>query len=218
MPGKAIVLGASGLIGSNLVRVLIRDKSFDEVVLLVRKKLDISSSIVRQKIINFDLIEEYQDELYGNVIFSCPGTTRSQVSDYQEYRKIDFDYPKKIAEVAAKHGVEQFHVISSIGANKNSFSSYLKLKGELEEALKNIPFKSLHIYRPSFITGERAKERMSDKIVIPLMKFINLVLSGSLKKYRSIEAHVIANAMIKKASENLNGIFIYESDQIQDIK
>lgn len=218
MPGKAIVLGASGLIGSNLVRVLIRDKSFDEVVLLVRKKLDISSSIVRQKIINFDLIEEYQDELYGNVIFSCLGTTRSQVPDYQEYRKIDLDYPKKIAEVAAKHGVEQFHVISSIGANKNSFSSYLKLKGELEEALKNIPFKSLHIYRPSFITGKRAKERMSDKIVIPLMKFINPVLSGSLKKYRSIEAHVIANAMIKKASENLTGIFIYESDQIQDIK
>ncbi|HEY0669401.1 MAG TPA: NAD-dependent epimerase/dehydratase family protein [Sphingobacteriaceae bacterium] len=218
MPGKAIVLGASGLIGSNLVRVLIRDKIFDEVILLVRKKLDISSSIVRQKIINFDLIEEYQDELYGNVIFSCLGTTRSQVADYQEYRNIDVNYPKKIAEVAAKHGVEQFHVISSMGANKNSFSSYLKLKGELEEALKNIPFKSLHIYRPSFITGERVKKRISDYIVTPLMKFINPVLSGSLKKYRSIEASVIANAMIKKASENLTGIFIYESDQIQDIK
>lgn len=218
MPGKAIVLGASGLIGSNLVQVLIRDKTFDEVVLLVRKNLDISSSIVRQKIINFDLIEEYQDELYGNVIFSCLGTTRSQVSDYQEYKNIDVNYPKKIAEVAAKHGVEQFHVISSMGANKNSFSSYLKLKGELEEALKNIPFKSLHIYRPSFITGKRVKKRMSDNIVTPLMKFINPVLSGSLKKYRSIEASVIANAMIKKASENLTGIFIYESDQIQDIK
>jgi nucleoside-diphosphate-sugar epimerase len=147
MPGKAIVLGASGLVGSNLVNILIGDPLFDEVTLLVRKKLQINSSAIRQKIINFDLPDEYRQEINGNVIFSCLGTTRTETSDNQVYRKIDFNYPVQIAEIAAKNGIEQFHIVSSLGADKNSSNSYLKLKGELEETLKGIPFKSLHIYR-----------------------------------------------------------------------
>lgn len=217
MPGKAIVIGASGLIGSNIVNILANKPVYDEVVLLVRRKPEAEIPNIRQLVINFDALDDYRQELNGNVIFSCLGTTRSQVIDNKEYRKIDFDYPIQIAEAAAKNGVEQFHIISSLGANKNSANSYLKLKGEIEEALKNIPFKSIHIYRPSFITGKRSKKRITDIVLIPLMKLINPILTGNLKKYRSIEAAVIANAMIKRASANLSGIFIYESDQIQDI-
>ena len=218
MPVKAIVLGASGLTGSNLVSYLAADSGYNEIVLLVRRTLNINSPKIRQKTINFDALDEYHDEINGQVVFSCLGTTRSQVSDNEEYYKIDFSYPLEIAHHACKNGAEQFHIVSSLGANKDSRNGYLKLKGELEEALQTIPFKSLHIYRPSFITGERSKKRLTDLLLIPVMKLINPLLTGGFKKYRSIEAASIARFMVKQASDDLSGVFIYESDQIQEIR
>lgn len=217
MSAKAIVLGASGLVGSNVVDILARRRVFDEVLLLVRGEMEVRGAGIRQRVINFDNLDEYRNELNGNVIFSCLGTTRSQAPDNETYRRIDFEYPLQIAEAASKNGVEQFHIISSLGADKDSLNPYLKLKGELEQALKKIPFKSIHIYRPSVITGKRNRSRLADKLLTPVMIIINPLLTGKLKKYRSIEASVIAQAMINRALTNAAGVFIYESDQIQNI-
>ncbi|HYK75596.1 MAG TPA: NAD(P)H-binding protein [Daejeonella sp.] len=217
MPGTAILVGASGLIGSYLLDFLLKEPFYTKIVLLLRKPMDIQHPKIEQQIIDFDQLYQSASLIKGDVIFSCLGTTRQKTPDKQQYLKIDNHYPFEIARIGRENGVPQFHIVSSLGADPNSNSFYLKQKGNLEEKLKMLNYPSLHLYRPSYLEGTRKEKRLDDILMRPLMKILNLFFIGSLKNYRSIKAETVALAMIKQSLKNLQGIYIYPSQQIKEL-
>jgi uncharacterized protein YbjT (DUF2867 family) len=217
MANKAIIAGSSGLIGSNLLDILLQEAFYDEVLILVRKELSIQHPKLTQLVLDFDQLETYADQFTGHAVFCCLGTTRHKTPDRTIYRKIDHDYPLILAQLAHKNGVEQYHLVSSIGANKASSTFYIKTKGELEADLEQVGFPALHIYRPSLLTGRRQEKRMEEKIVTALYKVIEPLLFGNLKKYKSIPGATVAAAMYKQSMQTNTGLFIYESDKIKQL-
>ncbi|MDB5017406.1 MAG: nucleoside-diphosphate sugar epimerase [Mucilaginibacter sp.] len=217
MAKKAIVAGASGLIGSALLNILLQNKEYDTVLILVRRRLPIENNKLKQLIINFEQIEDHSKLLTGDVVFSCLGSTRIKTPDLKEYRKIDHDYPLRLAKIAFENGIRQFHLVSSIGADSSSSNFYTKMKGETEDDIKRVGLPALYIYQPSLLTGERKEIRIVEKIISGLFKVIDPLLFGKLKKYRSIAATTVAQAMFKQSIEKKEGIFIYPSDKIKQI-
>jgi len=214
---KAIVAGASGLIGSSLLNILLDQPGYDEVLILVRKELALRHSKLTQAIVNFDKVNDYSDLITGAAIFCCLGSTRKKTPDLNLYRRIDHDYPIELAKIAALNGVRQYHLVSALGADASSSNFYTKMKGETEDDIRNIGLKSLHIYRPSLLTGDRREHRFAEKVFVAAMKLINPLLIGGLKKYRSIPATTVAMAMYKQSLKNEEGVFIYPSDQIKQL-
>ncbi|MEB0261677.1 MULTISPECIES: NAD(P)H-binding protein [unclassified Mucilaginibacter] len=214
MAYKAIIAGASGLIGSNLLNILLEAAEYSEVLVLVRKELPLKHKKLVQLVINFDDLGKFADTITGHAIFSCLGTTKSQAPDKEQYRKIDYAYPLQLAQLAKQNGVEQFHVVTAIGADKNSPVFYTKLKGELEDALQRLGLKTLRIYQPSMLMGERERSHWLENLATGLFKIIDPLLIGGLKKYRSIKGSTVAYVMFKKSLESATGTFIYTSDKI----
>ncbi|EOR93063.1 nucleoside-diphosphate-sugar epimerase [Arcticibacter svalbardensis MN12-7] len=214
---KVIVVGGSGLIGSHLIQSLLHEDRIEEVVALVRKPLDLIHAKLKQHIVSFDNPGSFTELIYGDAVFCCLGSTVKKTPDLAVYRKIDYDYPLLLAEIASEHLVPQFHLISSIGADSQSVTFYTKTKGELEDHIKALKFKSQHIYQPSLLDGDRKEARPTEKIMISVMRFINPILLGPLKKYRSIKVKTIANAMVIQTLKNLEGTFTYPSDKIKEL-
>lgn len=215
MGKRAILLGASGSVGSNLLQQLLVNDNYTQVLALVRKELKIEHPKLKQLILNFDELNKYTAEITGDVVFCCLGTTKKQTPDEKQYYKIDYQYPLDVAWIAQTNGAESYHLISSIGANKNSSVFYTRTKGEAERDLKAVPFKSIHIYRPSILDGERKESRPMEGIMNAVMHVINPLLVGSWRKYRSIKVSTVAKAMVRQSMVDKREIFIYESDQIQ---
>jgi uncharacterized protein YbjT (DUF2867 family) len=217
MANKAIIAGSTGLIGSELLQILLRESFYDEVLILVRKKIDIEHKKLTQLEVNYDQLDTYADAFTGHALFSCLGTTNAKTPDKVVYRRIDHDYPVQLAQLALKNGVEQYHLISSIGANVDSSFFYTKTKGETEADIEKLGLPSLHIYRPSMLTGDRKEKRAMEKTLIAFYKVIDPLLFGSWKKYRSISGQTVAMAMYKQSIQNTTGTFIYESDKIKQL-
>jgi len=217
MGQKAIIVGASGSIGNQVLKQLLTNEGYSEVLILVRKDIGIQHPKLQQLILNFEEINKYSAQITGDVVFCCLGTTKSQTPDEVEYKKIDYQYPLDVAWIAQTNGAKSYHLISAIGANKDSSTFYIRTKGEVERDLKAVPFESIYIYRPSLLDGERKEKRTVEKISNAVMKVINPLLFGGMKKYRSIKVETVANAMIQNSFATKNGIFVYESDQIQEI-
>ncbi len=217
MAKTALVVGATGLIGKELVQRLLFSEEYSTVKVLVRRKMDIVHPKLISIVVDFDHIQNYASDIYGDVFFSCLGSTKSKTPDKKEYYKIDHDYPLLLARIAYDNYINEFHLISSIGANPDSRIFYVRMKGETERDISAIPFKTIHIYRPSLLTGNRKEKRVMEKIGLIMWKLINPILLGALRKYRSISDKTIAIAMIKNASRSTTGVHIHESDHIHKI-
>lgn len=217
MSKKAIIAGASGLTGSCLLEILLHDSNYDEVLILVRKELPQEHPKLKQLVVNFERLESHSDHITGDSLFSCLGSTRKKTPDLKAYRKIDHDYPLRLAKIALKNQISQFHLISSMGANAASSNFYTKMKGETEDDLKKVGLPSLHIYRPALITGNRKEHRALESFYFALMKLLDPLLIGNLKKYRSISANTIAQAMFNQSLKNISGVHTYLSDKIKEL-
>jgi uncharacterized protein YbjT (DUF2867 family) len=215
---KAIIAGASGLTGGLLVDILLRAPEYDTVLILVRKELPLKHEKLQQLVVDFDILEQYADTIKGHAVFSCLGSTRKKTPDLAVYRKIDHDYPLHLAQIAKNNGIDQFHLVSSMGANASSSNFYTKMKGETEDAIKQVGLNSLEIYRPALLTGDRKEHRAAERFLFGLMKIIDPLLIGGLKKYRSIAAATVASAMYKQSLINQKGVFTYLSDKIKELK
>ena len=215
MSNKAVIAGASGLIGSKLLNILLQESHYDEVLILVRKELPISHNKLVQLVINFDKLGDHAASITGHAVFCCLGSTKKKTPDLEIYRKIDHDYPLKLAQLAKQNGVEQYHLVSATGANSHSSNFYTKMKGEVEDAIERVGLKCLHIYQPSVLTGERKESRPMERFIIGLMKVIDPLLIGGLKKYRSIPAGTVARAMFSESIKKQEGVFVHTSDKIK---
>jgi len=162
-------------------------------------------------------LDSYANALTRNALFSCLGTTNAKTPDKTVYRHVDHDYPVHLAQLALKNGIQQYHLVSSIGADVGSSFFYTKTKGETEVDIRQIGLPALYIYRPSMLTGNRQEKRSMEKALIALYKIIDPLLFGSWKKYRSIAGETVAMVMYKQSTKNNTGTFIYESDQIKQL-
>jgi uncharacterized protein YbjT (DUF2867 family) len=215
MSNKAVIAGASGLIGSKLLNILLNELYYDEVLILVRKELPVSHKKLVQLVIDFDRLDDHTAAVAGHVVFCCLGSTKKKTPDLAAYRKIDHDYPLKLAQLAKQNGVEQYHLVSAIGANSHSSNFYTRMKGEVEEAIEKVGLDCLHIYQPSVLTGGRQESRPMERFIIGLMKVIDPLLVGGLKKYRSISAGTVAWAMFNESIKKQEGVFVHASDKIK---
>ena len=212
----AVIIGASGMVGSQVLEELLKDENFKLIRSLVRKPLDISHPKLQQEIVNFNNSMDYSQKFgEGDVIFCCVGTTQKKVNgDKEEYRKVDFDIPVNAAKIGIENGFQQYYLVSAIGADDKSSNFYLKLKGETENAIKGIPFKSIGIFQPSILLGNRDENRPGEKVMQKLMKFFSRLLIGSFKKYRAIDALDVAKAMVKASHEEKPGVTWYKYQEM----
>jgi uncharacterized protein YbjT (DUF2867 family) len=148
-------------------------------------------------------------------VFCCLGTTIKKAGSQAAFRKVDFEYPVEIAKLAAQNNAEQFLLVTALGANPESAIFYSRVKGEVEIAVQRLPYRAIHIFRPSLLLGNRAETRLNEKIGAVAMKTFSFLMFGALQKYRPIAASAVAAAMIKAAKRGQPGVHIHESDKIQ---
>lgn len=216
---RAVVIGATGLVGNYLLELLLNDGYFSNVSALVRNPLALSHPKLETKIIDFENVIQLKEALgSGHCLFCCIGTTMKKVhGDKQLYRRIDVDIPLNVAKAGLAQGFSHFLIVSSIGANTRSANFYLQLKGTLEESLKIIPFRSVDIFRPSFLLGYRKEKRRGEKLIQSIASASAFLLRGRLKKYRAIPAADVAAVMFAAAKKGKAGIHFYEYKQIRSL-
>ena len=213
----ALIIGATGLIGSQLLKLLLESKNYDKVVAFVKRDIGFNHPKLIQRIIDFDKPETYQSLIVGDDFFCTIGTTIKKAGSQYSFRKVDFEYPKQFATFALQNKVKQFLIISSLGANANSENFYLKTKGEIQDFLKNCNFENVTILQPSLLLGDRKEFRLGEKIGAFFMKTLSFLFLGNLKKYKAIEGKTVAKAMFIIAQKNYKGFRIIESGSIQEI-
>jgi uncharacterized protein YbjT (DUF2867 family) len=214
---KAVLTGATGLIGSELLNILLDSPDYDQITVVARSSTGIVHPKIKEVIIDFDELDKHAEEITGHAVFCCLGTTRKKTPDMAIYRKIDHDYPVKLAELAALNSVDQYHLVSAIGANSKASNFYTRFKGETEDDVKQSGVNSIFIYQPSLIIGDRKEHRPMEKAFKIISSIIDPLLIGGLKKYRSISAKVIAQAIFNQSIKNNEGIFVYPSDKIKEL-
>lgn len=213
----ALIIGSTGLIGSQLLELLLESKEYATVITFVKRDSGIQHPKLKQHIIDFDKPESFKELVFGDDFFCTIGTTIKKAGSQEAFKKVDFEYPKQFATLALQNKVIQFLIISSLGADAHSGNFYLKTKGEIQDFLKNCPFESVSILQPSLLLGNRKEFRLGEKIGAFFMKLFSFVFIGNLKKYKAIQSEAVAKALFKIAQQNKKGCTIYESNLIQKI-
>ena len=225
MGKTAILLGASGLVGNEVLKLLLADvrdsnspnQYFEKIKIFVRKALPVEHPRLEQHVVNFDAIENYRDLIKGDIIFCCLGTTIKKAGSKDAFIKVDYTFPLEFAKIAKQNGVNKYLLISSIGADRNASNFYLKVKGDIELALEKLKFESLIILRPSMLLGERKEFRFGEAAGKIFIQLFSLGFIGKLKKYKAIEARIVAKAMIELSKSEFKGVNVFESDKLQQI-
>jgi len=205
----ALLAGATGLVGSECLSRLLAEETYTEVLVVTRRDLGpgAADSRIRQIIIDFDRLDELPDALVADQVFCTLGTTMRKAGSRAQFRRVDLEYPLKLAEFALRRGAGHFSLVSAMGASRSSPFFYLRVKGELEQALRNLGWPSLAIFRPSVIAGQRKESRPGEWAG-------ELLLRMAPARLRPVAAGDIATAMVVTALQSPPGVTIVESGEI----
>ncbi|MBD1109403.1 NAD(P)H-binding protein [Pelagibacterales bacterium SAG-MED50] len=212
----ALLFGASGLVGGHLLNQLISNNNYSKIKVFVRSVPEIIDPKIEIIETDFNNLENHKEDIKGDDSFYCIGTTKQNSSDKNEYKRVELEIPKQIAQIAKANSVNSFVFVSSGYADPKSSGDYLKFKGEVEEELKRLNFPKLGIMRPSFLLGDRKEKRVGEKIGIFVFKLLSPLFLGPLKKMRPIHSEIVAKAMIAIV-QNENQQMIFESNEISEI-
>jgi uncharacterized protein YbjT (DUF2867 family) len=212
----ALLFGASGLVGSHLLNQLISNNNYSKIKLFVRSAIDLNDPKIEIIQTDFNNLENHREDIKGDDCFFCIGTTKKNSPDKNEYKRVELEVPKQIAQIAKSNFVNSFVFVSSGYADPKSSGDYLKFKGEVEEELKKLNFLKLGVMRPSFLLGDRKEKRVGEKIGIFIFKLISPLLLGPLKKMKPIHSEIVARSMIKVANEDLQKN-TFESNEIMEL-
>ena len=215
----AVLLGATGLTGNCLLSLLLEDERYEKVRAIVRKPISITHPKLEIKIIDFSNKSQYRDAVgTGDIIFCCVGATMKNVKgDKILYRKIDYDIAVDAARFGSENSFSHYILISAIGANVKSSNFYVKLKGEVEDAVQAFPYTSIYIFRPSLLMGSRKENRTGEKIFQAIIPVFSFLMIGSLQKYKPIHIAILARAMQNAPFTNNTGLHIANYQQIKNL-
>jgi uncharacterized protein YbjT (DUF2867 family) len=208
----ALLAGASGLVGGEVLRRLLDESDYASVVLVTRRDLGASAKHrkLRQVVGEFARLEKHLDGLRADHVFCALGTTIAKAGSQAKFREVDFDYPRRLAEVTLGTGASHFSLVSALGADRRSPFFYSRVKGELEEAVRAMAWPSLCIVRPSLIAGDRAESR-------PLERLAERALRFAPRTWRPVHARKIAAAMVATALQSPPGVTVIESRDIPNV-
>jgi uncharacterized protein YbjT (DUF2867 family) len=202
---KALVIGATGAVGKDLVQLLLADDSFERVDIFVRREVKISSAKLIVHVVDFDHPETWADQLKGDVLFSCMGTTIKAAGSQEAQWKVDYTYQYEAAKTAKANGVNTYVLVSSVGANAKSKIFYTRMKGALDDAVQELGFKGCFILRPPSLI-RKGSDRFGEKVGIVALKAFNAI--GLLRKYTPMPTEVLAATMIDLAKSGRQGVEI----------
>ncbi len=212
---NAVLLGASGLVGGFCLKALVEDQQYTSVVLFGRRELPLA--MTRAKVVQrvADLGSLTANDFRGvQDVFCALGTTIKKAGSQEAFRRVDLELPLRAATEAQKAGVEQFIVVTSVGADPAAKNFYLRTKGELEQELAKLAFKALHILHPSLLLGKRAEFRLGEALAMKIVPVLDLLALGQLRKYHSIRAEIVGRAMVGAAKQGQSGVSLYDYEGI----
>lgn len=212
----AIILGATGLVGSTVLKKLLKDKRYGKIKLFSRNPVGIDNPKIEEHLTDLFELEKEWEAFTADEVYCCVGSTKKKTPNEDTYRKVDYGIPVTAARMAKANKINTFLVVSALGADPGSKLFYNRTKGEMEQDVLKHEVPNTYIFQPSLIGGERKEKRIMEDVAKKAMKAGNYLLRGPLKKYRSIHPEAIAKAMIYVANNRYSATRI-ESKEIQEI-
>ena len=208
---KALVIGATGATGKDLVQVLLQSPEYSEIVVFVRRATGLTNSKFVEVITDFDNMEKVADRIHGDVWFSLLGTTLKTAGSKDKQWKIDYEIPMKFAEIAKTNGVNKAVLLSAYGASTESRIFYSKMKGELEKGIEKLALSQLIIFRPGLLL-RKDSDRFGERISAGVLKFLNGL--GLIRKFKPMPTYTLAEKMAKAPTAFSEGMHVIELDKI----
>jgi len=212
----ALVFGSSGLVGGHLLNQLIENDNYNKIKIFVRSEPKNHNPKIEIIKTDFNNLENHKEDIKGDDCFFCIGTTKQNSPDKNEYRRVELDIPKEIAQITKSNSLNSFVFVSSGFADPKNSGDYLRFKGQVEEQLKRLSFQKLGIVRPSFLLGDRKEKRIGEKIGILIFKLLSPLFVGPLKKMKPIHSEKVAKAMINICNNEYSKV-IFESNEIVEL-
>lgn len=216
---RAVVVGATGLVGGHLVEILAADPTVHRVLAPGRRPnprwRDVAK--VESPVVDFRTLGGAGDAFEGDLLFVCLGTTRKKAGSRDAFRQVDYEAVVASARKALERGALHAFLVSSVGADPRARNFYLRVKGEAEEALAALPFRSVDVFRPSILTGDREESRPAERLGIIATSLLAPLMVGPARRYRPIAARVVARAMARVASRPTPGRYVHESEEIAEL-
>lgn len=207
---KALVFGASGFIGSQLLPLLLASADYDRVTIVVRRDAGLAHSKLVTLVGDLDWLPALADRIEVDDVFIALGTTKAKVPDEAAYYRIDHDYPVRAAALAQARGATGVFLVSAVGANADSSTFYLRTKGETERDVVALGIARTHVFRPSQLLGQRKENRPLERFIIAAWPVIDWLLVGGARKYRGIAGADVARAMVRAARDGATGPHFHE--------
>lgn len=211
MPKTALLAGATGLIGAALLPLLLADARYAKVLVVGRRPVALAHPKLVQVVTALDELEGHRLQLIADDVFCCLGTTRQQAGSREAFYQVDFLYVVQLAALAASNFAGQFLVVSSLGADAASRVYYSRVKGEMEAAVQELPFRAVHIFRPSLLLGQRARPRLGERVAAAALALAGPLLRGGWAKYRPVPAAAVAAHMLHAAKSDATGVRLHEA-------
>ena len=208
---KALVLGATGAVGKDLVEQLLKDDTFDRVDIFVRREVTIPSAKLVSHVVDFDHLETWASLLTGDVLFSCLGTTIKAAGSQDAQWKVDYTYQFEAAKAARAGGVQKLVLVSSVGAHPKSKIFYARMKGQLDEDVAKLGFPGCFILRPPSLI-RKGSDRFGEKAGVAVLKGLNAL--GLMRSWKPMPTEEVAAAMIRLAESVSDGLHIFTSQEI----
>ncbi|MBN2079061.1 MAG: oxidoreductase [Spirochaetes bacterium] len=208
---RAVLIGATGLVGNALLRHLLSIDLYDAVFALVRRDLNCEHERLVRHIVNFNRLEDHRGLFAVDDVFCCLGTTKAKAGSREAFRIVDYDYPVRASRIARSMGARRFFIVTAIGARPDSPFFYNRVKGEVEREIASAGFEATHIFRPSLLLGERAERRPGEDFAQFMAPLMRLVMRGPLRDYLPVRAEDVARAMVRAAGGSAGGVVIHES-------
>ena len=209
MSRTALLAGATGLVGSHVLQLLLADGAWTRVVTIGRRLIPQRHDRLEQRIVDFASLTDLP---HIDDLFCCLGTTIKQAGSQAAFRRVDHDYVVALAQAGLHTGATQFLLVSAIGADPAARVFYSRVKGETEADVRKLPYRAIQILRPSLLLGERAEFRLGERIAMMAAPLLSWLLVGRLRRYRPIQAAVVARAMTRIALEAPRGLNVFEYD------
>jgi uncharacterized protein YbjT (DUF2867 family) len=208
---KALIIGATGATGKDLVNVLLQDADYTEVIIFVRRATGMVHPKLKEIVTDFDKLEQVSESIKGDVWFSCLGTTLKAAGSKEKQWQIDYEIPAKFAEIAKRNGITKAVLLSAYGASSTSRVFYSKMKGQLEEKIDGLAFDPYIIFRPGLLL-RKDTDRSGERISAGIIKFLNKL--GLIRKFKPMPTSVLSEKLVKASKVFTTGKHVISLEKI----